>query len=291
MARSYPDQRQSTAEQDFLATLLEAPPASSKPALAPVVLRSAERQRDIALRGFLRRTWVDRALTYAERALVAIAVIVFLAWFADGPVRDWIHEYTTPAKTAVAVPTMAPVAGDAAPSAEAMPAMLPFIPGTLNEQPAEEFLVPGQQPVAKPAAVAPQPSHLIVPAIELDTPVTEVFVQDGVWQVAEYAAGYLHGTALPGEQGNVALAGHAGIRGAVFRRIGDLQPGNDIFLDAGGWRYHYKVRSSTAVWPTQVEVLDPTTTPVLTMLTCTNWDTQRLVVVSDLVGAQPTPES
>jgi sortase A len=33
-------------------------------------------------------------------------------------------------------------------------------------------------------------------------------------------------------------------------------------------------------------VLDPTPTPTLTLITCTNWDTQRLIVIGDLVGAQ-----
>jgi sortase A len=123
--------------------------------------------------------------------------------------------------------------------------------------------------------------------------VKEVFIVDGVWEVAEYAAGYLHGTALPGnyssEGGNTVLAGHAGLRGAVFGSLGALSAGDDIYLDAGGWRYHYRVREVKSVWPTQVEVLDLTSTPVLTLLTCTNWDTQRLVVVADLVGSKPSP--
>jgi sortase A len=51
------------------------------------------------------------------------------------------------------------------------------------------------------------------------------------------------------------------------------------------------VRDSKNVWPTQVEVLDPTDTPVVTLITCTNWDTQRLVVVADLVDSKPSPGS
>jgi sortase A len=119
--------------------------------------------------------------------------------------------------------------------------------------------------------------------------VKEVFVVDGAWQVADYAAGYLNGTGLPGETGNTVLAGHAGLRGAVFRDLGALAPGDTIFLDAAGLRYHYRVRELKSVWPNQTEVLDPTTTATLTLLTCTNWDTQRLVVVADLLESKPSP--
>ena len=98
------------------------------------------------------------------------------------------------------------------------------------------------------------------------------------------AAGYLHDTALPGS-GNTVLAGHAGIRGAVFRDLGALVYNDDIYLDAAGWRYHYRVRDAKSVWPNQVEVLDATPRPVLTLMTCTNWDTQRLVVVAALIDS------
>jgi len=60
-------------------------------------------------------------------------------------------------------------------------------------------------------------------------------------------------------------------------------------LDAAGWRYHYRVRETKSVWPNQVEVLESTPMPVLTLLTCTNWDTQRLVVVADLIDSKPIP--
>ena len=149
-------------------------------------------------------------------------------------------------------------------------------------------MAPRQGAVTEPLAVAPQPNHLSIPSIQLDTPVKEVFVVDGAWEVADYAAGYLHDTGLPGS-GNTVLAGHAGIRGAVFRDLGALVANDDIYLDAAGWRYHYRVRDAKSVWPNQVEVLDPTPKPVLTMMTCTNWDTQRLVVVADLIDSKPIP--
>jgi sortase A len=48
--------------------------------------------------------------------------------------------------------------------------------------------------------------------------------------VAEYPAGYLHGTGLPGIPRNVVLAGHVGLFGGVFANLGGLQAGDDISM-------------------------------------------------------------
>jgi len=274
---------------DLLRTLIEAPPSHADARLAPIVLRSVEVQRDHALRGFLRRTWVDRALWRAERLLVLAAFVVFAAWFIDGPLRDWW--YLRAQAAAVSAPPAQRVPEPARPAQAQLPdpaVALPFVTDAMAASlPADEFITPRQALPVAPVAVDPLPTRLQIPALTLDTAVKEVFVVDGVWQVADYAAGYMHGTGLPGERGNTVLSGHAGMRGAVFGGLGRLAPGDDVFLEAGGWRYQYRVRASTAVWPTQIEVLDPTDTPVLTLITCTNWDTQRLVVTADLIGALP----
>jgi sortase A len=281
--QSRSSQSQDNHELDLLSTLLERPP-SAHVRLPRVNLRSVEEQREHALRGFLRRTWVDGALKHSEWLLLVTALIVFGFWFYEYPWRDWQYEREA-AQAAVQ-----PSAPTSAPTVPEQAASLPFVTEDMAlAAPADDFIAPRQIAPAPPA-VDPRPTRLMVPAINLDSPIKEVKVIDGVWEVADYAVGYMHGTALPEQNGNTALAGHAGIRGAVFRDIGALAPGDDIFLDAGGWRYHYRVRSSTDVWPTQVEILGPTTTPVLTMITCTNWDTQRLVVVADLVDSQQSPE-
>lgn len=280
------------AEHDLLETLIAAPPAQADRQLAPIVLRSANEQRRHALQGFLLRTWVDSMLFYAERVVIVVALLVFGYWLLDGPVRDWLHEPEPPAARPVAV-AAAPAArlnGAGAAAPRKAPILLPYTTAAMAEAPvADEFLSPRQGVVEGPADAAPQPTRLLIPGITLDTPVHEVFVVDGAWQVADYAAGYLSGTGLPGGPGNTVLAGHAGLRGAVFRDLGALAPGNDIFLDAAGLRYHYRVREVKNVWPNQIEVLDPTATPTLTLMTCTNWDTQRLVVVADLVDSKPSP--
>jgi sortase A len=132
--------------------------------------------------------------------------------------------------------------------------------------------------------------RLEAPGAGIDAPVVEVFLEDGAWQVADYAVGYHHGTGLPGD-GNIVMAGHKGVRGAVFAQLERLKVGADVFVDAAGQRFHYRVRTTGNVWPSNVAIMYPTPLPTLTLLTCTNWDTQRFVVIADLVDSAKLPLS
>jgi sortase A len=277
--------------RELLASLLGAPTIHPEARRPPIALRSTPELRRHALRGFQLRTWVDTWLQHGERLLLVLALLVFGYWFVDGPLRDWLHEQeplVASAPVAVAAVAVQSNAGPAKPQAEQIVPLPSINLNTASAPAMDDFMAPRQSALSEPLAVAPQPNHLSIPSIQLDTPVKEVFVVDGAWEVADYAAGYLHDTGLPGS-GNTVLAGHAGIRGAVFRDLGALVANNDIYLDAAGWRYHYRVREAKSVWPNQVEVLDATPKPVLTLMTCTNWDTQRLVVVADLVDSKPIP--
>ena len=168
-------------------------------------------------------------------------------------------------------------------------------------QPARDFVPAAAVPPAVPPpaiveaappapAADPRPTRVFAPATGIDTSTQEVFLVDGVWQVADYAAGYLNGTGVPGS-GNVVMAGHQGIRGAVFAGLPAVKPGDDVFVDTVTQRYRYRVRETGTVWPSQVSVMFPSATPTLTLLTCINWDMQRLVVIADLVDSVALPAS
>lgn len=269
----------------------------------PVALRSVAEQRRLAFKPFLQRTWVDRGLYALERALVLILVVFFAFWFFDGYGRDWLYlrqqqnhppQAALPAlrNTGNQAHARTQLSQDAVQDARPL---LPFTTPAMKQEPSSSpaqplYLAP------QPVAVVPEPADqrpfwLQMPALDVASPVEEVFVREGVWQVADYAVGYHHGSALPGEAGNVVMSGHAGLRGAVFRNLDTLQQGDDIFVDAGEWRYHYTVDQTRRVWPNQVEVMAPTRTATLTLITCTDWDTRRLVVVAHLAGAHPLPET
>ena len=66
------------------------------------------------------------------------------------------------------------------------------------------------------------------------------------------------GTQLPGEYGNLALAGHRQTNGAVLDHIDELQTGDAIYVRTAQGYYTYRVYESTIVLPHQVRSLPPT---------------------------------
>jgi sortase A len=84
-------------------------------------------------------------------------------------------------------------------------------------------------------------------------------------RVLRRAVGHVPGTALPGEIGNVAIAGH---RDTFFRRLGDLKTGDVIKLTTSRGQYLYGVRFTSIVPPDETWVLNPSTGQTLTLVTC-----------------------
>jgi sortase A len=277
---------------DLLQQLIETPPADTPPWKTPVILRSAAEQRSYALGGYLFRTWFDGVLQHAERLLIVVALGVFGYWLYDGPVRDWLYyrslEQPVIAQAAAGQPRITATVPVVAEAIKAVP--LPFTTPDMVQANDDGFIAPRSPAGGVQLPQSMEPDRLWIPALALDTPVKEVFVRDGVWEVADYAAGYMHGTALPGEKGTMALAGHAGLRGGVFKSLGELVPADEIMIDAAGWRYRYRVRESFTVLPTETSILSAAETPVLILITCTNWDTERLIVRADLLDSKPIPK-
>jgi sortase A len=79
------------------------------------------------------------------------------------------------------------------------------------------------------------------------------------------AVGHIAGTALPGEAGNVGLAGH---RDTFFRRLEAIRTDDEIRLVTVEGTHVYRVQRTDVVEPSDVWVLDSTGEPVLTLVTC-----------------------
>lgn len=79
------------------------------------------------------------------------------------------------------------------------------------------------------------------------------------------AVGHIPGTALPGEAGNVGLAGH---RDTFFKRLRDIKTGDTIRVVMPEGVFTYQVQGTSVVMPSDVWVLDPTADPALTLVTC-----------------------
>jgi sortase A len=79
------------------------------------------------------------------------------------------------------------------------------------------------------------------------------------------AVGHLTKSALPGEWGNVALAGH---RDTFFRPLRDIRLGDEIRFKTRERSFEYRVESIEVVAPTDIRVLQSSTGHDLTLLTC-----------------------
>ena len=70
-------------------------------------------------------------------------------------------------------------------------------------------------------------------------------------------AGHYPETALPGELGNVAVAGHRNTYGRVFEDIARLESGDPIVVETEEAFYVYEVTGTVIVQPEDVEVIAP----------------------------------
>lgn len=104
------------------------------------------------------------------------------------------------------------------------------------------------------------------------------------------------GTALPGQDGNVVLFGHSsgqlwapGNYKFVFTLLDKLEDGDIIVIDYQKTRYTYKVKNTQVVLPNAINVLQPTKTPTLTLITCSPVGTsnKRLIVTADQISPKP----
>ena len=104
--------------------------------------------------------------------------------------------------------------------------------------------------------------------------------------------GHYTGTALPGQYGNVAIAGHRTTHGAPFNRLAELSRGDHIYLtDLAGQRLDYVVVTTPfPVSPSNTSVLNYFGDNRLTLTTCNPEFSaaQRLIVVAGYVGPGST---
>jgi sortase A len=94
---------------------------------------------------------------------------------------------------------------------------------------------------------------------------TAMVVQGESAAILQRAVGHLATTALPGESGNVVLAGH---RDTFFRPLKQVHAGDAITLKTRDGDFDYLVESTAVVRPSDVRVLQATVRRTLTLITC-----------------------
>ena len=122
-----------------------------------------------------------------------------------------------------------------------------------------------------------------IPKIDINL----MFVEGVTKQALKFAVGHMPGTAMPGEVGNCALAGHRSYTFVeYFNRLDEVEVGDEIQITRGKETYTYKVYESFLVEPTEVWVTEPIENKkIVTLITChpVVKATHRLIVRGELV--------
>jgi sortase A len=116
-----------------------------------------------------------------------------------------------------------------------------------------------------------------------------VFISGTGADTLKKGPGHYEETALPGERGTVAIAGHRTTYGAPFQNLGKLRRGYAITLTMPYGRFSYSVESWRTVPPTKTTVLEPTSHDRLVLTTCEPLGSaeKRLVVFARLRQVTP----
>jgi sortase A len=181
---------------------------------------------------------ISKLLTGAER-LLWIVGLCLLGWV--GYVELDTYAYRLHAADAL--------------HAERVDAVSRATPGTASDGAAR------QQEPAPVLAIGDPVGKIEIPRIGLSAVVAEGASN----AVLRHAVGHLPDTPLPGFGGNAAIAGH---RDRQFRPLRDVAPGDEILVTTPERTLTYRVEWTRVTDPSDLDVLAPTPTPTLTLITC-----------------------
>ncbi len=133
-------------------------------------------------------------------------------------------------------------------------------------------------------------ARLYVPAIQKQP---WVVVQGVEPRDIRFAPGHYPNSALPGQVGNFAVAGHRSP--GIFRYMENVRPSDVIVVETRDMWYVYQVYANIIVTPTAIEQVSPVPPGahpgdrLVTLTTCNPWwdNYQRMIVHGRLIREQP----
>jgi sortase A len=148
--------------------------------------------------------------------------------------------------------------------------------------------VPGTLPNPESPPADPRAD---VPLVELGTieipklGVTKSMYEGITLTTLDNGPGHWPGTAMPGHQGNVVIAGHRVSHDKPFRHLEQLEPGDDVIMTTDEGRFVYKVTSTEVVYPDALWIADQTAEYTGTLFACTPPGSTRQRIVVHLAFA------
>jgi sortase A len=229
----------------------------------------------------LKRRWFDGLLLFVE--ILAVLGLAGLLFNGFGLLRTLNQEVVAALRQERDTPTATPlITAVVLPSGHTPPSAAGG--AQFNEAEIPEHLRPLVQSLANLPVPTPGPQQ----AVQIDIPAIAVqnwpVVQGDGWEQLKKGVGQHIGSANPGENGNVVLAGHDDVFGEVFRNLDKLQPGDQVILYTLQQQFIYRVTETRIVDPSQVDVMNSTSDPTVTLISCYPYmvDKQRIVVFATL---------
>lgn len=128
-------------------------------------------------------------------------------------------------------------------------------------------------------------TRIQIPSLGVDT----IVVEGTSTSALKAGAGHYPGTPLPGQKGNVSIAGHRTTYGRPFNAVDRLVPGDKILLTTPVGVFTYEV--SVKPWITTAtdwSIVGKSADPLLTLTSChpKGSDRQRIVVRAKLIKSE-----
>ena len=212
---------------------------------------------------------------HAAAALIAVAAL-FAACGGTTPdeVVEDVPLLVAPRITAAPPTTAPPTTAEASTTVPAT--------STTAAPTTSTIALPIPSPVPDPGTIEPeiQLASLELPAIGLSTTMFEGVTLSAL----DRGPGHWPGSALPGQVGNMVVAGHRMSHDHPFRDLDRLAPGDEMILTDAAGRHVYRVVSTEIVQPEALWILDQTTASTATLFAChpKGSTRQRIVVHLEL---------
>lgn len=189
------------------------------------------------------------------------------------------------------------IAGRSVTFSDYLRAKTPF--GFLAGAEAPPATAPAVAPPVTPTAIPIPPEGAVIGKVAIERLNLSAVVRQGVSaETLSLAVGHVPSTALPGQDGNFAIAAH---RDTLFRVLKDIRIGDTVTFQSSNALYRYQVVATKIVKPSDVSVLQPNgggllqdpPKKLLTMITCYPFyyvgaAPKRFIVEAKLLKDQPS---
>ena len=130
------------------------------------------------------------------------------------------------------------------------------------------------------------PASIEIKRVKINLPIEQTNIFSGKWEVAKNGASHLISSGVPGKQNIIVIYAHN--TKDRFGNIRLLKKEDEIYIKSKDGKIHtYVVDKTFSVKPSEINVLKPQDTEVLTLYTCDGFaDSMRFIV-----QAKPVVES